>query len=249
MSVNVPITKRELLGKMKKIGGLLHDDEALLLYRFGKEARNGVIVEIGSFKGKSTICLANGSNDGQGVKVYAIDPHMGDLSYHEWEKHKNAAPSKQEFRKNIIESGIKDYVYPLYITSKEAFTKVKEPVEVLFIDGDHRYKSVLADYKNWSKKMVVGGVMAFHDSFSWEGVIETVDEHVFSDPNFVCVGFANSITYFEKVSKRDFSDNVRNVYWLAIRIVYTKIVFMHLPKWVIGPLKKVNGFLMRLFAG
>lgn len=36
-----------------------------------------MIVEIGSWKGKSTIWIANGSKDGRNIKVYAIDPHIG----------------------------------------------------------------------------------------------------------------------------------------------------------------------------
>jgi len=35
----------------------------------------GVILEIGSFKGKSTISLALGSMAVNGEKVYAVDPH------------------------------------------------------------------------------------------------------------------------------------------------------------------------------
>lgn len=39
----------------------------------------------------------------------------------------------------------------------------KEPVHLLFIDGDHRYKTVRADIANWSPRVAPGGVMLFHD--------------------------------------------------------------------------------------
>jgi hypothetical protein len=36
-----------------------------------------VLVEIGSWKGRSTICIAIGSKAGKKNKCYAIDPHTG----------------------------------------------------------------------------------------------------------------------------------------------------------------------------
>jgi predicted O-methyltransferase YrrM len=37
------------------------------------------------------------------------------------------------------------------------------PVDLLFIDGNHDYAAVLRDYLDWSPKLRVGGVMALHD--------------------------------------------------------------------------------------
>ena len=248
MSLIEPITKKELLKNIEHIDGLLSNEEAWLLYKLATNAVDGAIVEIGSFKGKSTICLAHGTHDGFKQRIYAIDPHMGDLSYHEWELHKNAAPSKEEFIKNIKNSKVGFYAYPLFATSQQAFTMVKQKVSLVFIDGDHRYEGVLSDYKNWKKKMPFGGVMAFHDSFSWEGVIKTIDNHVFKDKEFVCTGFANSITYFEKVNGRTYFDSFRNYFWSGLRLIYVEIVFMHLPKWILKPLKIINSLLMKIIS-
>ena len=61
------------------IGGWLTPKEGRLLYDLARRCTGrGVIVEIGSWKGKSTIWLANGSRRGAGVKVYAIDPHTAE---------------------------------------------------------------------------------------------------------------------------------------------------------------------------
>lgn len=58
------------------IEGWLADVEGALLYSLARKCNaNGVIVEIGSWKGKSTIFIAKGSEAGQRVRVYAIDPH------------------------------------------------------------------------------------------------------------------------------------------------------------------------------
>lgn len=227
------------INKIEKIEGLLSDDEARLLYKLAREVKKGVIVEIGSYKGKSTVCLAQGSKDGKGQTVYAIDPHLGDLSLK-----KNSAPSKEDFKKNVVGNGLQRFVKPLYFTSKEAFPKIKQPIGLLFIDGDHRYKGVLADYRNWSKKLCYGGIVAFHDSFSWEGVIKTIDSHVIKNHEFVCLGFANSITYFMKAKKTDWLDHYNNWVFLMVRKVYVTIVFLHLPGFILKPLKSINRFVM-----
>jgi hypothetical protein len=39
----------------------------------------------------------------------------------------------------------------------------KEPVHLLFIDGDHHYKFVMGDLNNWASKVVPGGVVVLHD--------------------------------------------------------------------------------------
>lgn len=38
-----------------------------------------------------------------------------------------------------------------------------EPVDLLFIDGDHTYKGVRADYESYSPLVRPGGLVAFHD--------------------------------------------------------------------------------------
>ena len=44
-----------------------------LLYEMAKEAKGGMIVELGSFRGSGTIILCRGSSDGNGMPVYSID--------------------------------------------------------------------------------------------------------------------------------------------------------------------------------
>jgi len=61
-----------------KINGHLSDKEGEFLYSTAKKCLGkGAIVEIGCWKGKSTVYLASGSKAGNNIKVYAIDPHQG----------------------------------------------------------------------------------------------------------------------------------------------------------------------------
>src|SRR5687768_10612282 len=64
--------------KAAEVEGWLARGEGKLLYRLSKQCTGrGVIVEIGSWKGKSTTWLGLGSCAGKGVQVHAIDPHTG----------------------------------------------------------------------------------------------------------------------------------------------------------------------------
>ena len=66
---------REFTSKMR---GWLAPAEGELLYNLAKNCTGkGVIVEIGSWVGKSTVHLAAGSQEGSQVPVFAVDPHTG----------------------------------------------------------------------------------------------------------------------------------------------------------------------------
>src|SRR5574337_1383187 len=70
--------KAELRELARGIEGWLGDREGEVLYDLARKCTGrGAIVEIGSWKGKSTIWLAKGSKAGNGVKVYAVDTHTG----------------------------------------------------------------------------------------------------------------------------------------------------------------------------
>src|SRR5712691_13572252 len=58
------------------VPGWLTDEEGEALYDLARACTGkGVIVEIGSWVGKSTICLGRGSLAGASVPIYAVDPH------------------------------------------------------------------------------------------------------------------------------------------------------------------------------
>ena len=80
----------DIKNKITSVEGWLAPEEVEFLYRQAKKLENkGVIVEIGSYKGKSTICLAGGSEAGKSIKVYAVDPYITDF------EHKNSMNPNQ----------------------------------------------------------------------------------------------------------------------------------------------------------
>ncbi len=159
------------------IDGWLSDLEGAALYHAAAYGPSeGAIVEIGSFKGKSTIWLANGSERTGREQVHAIDTHLGSPEHQaggEFSSHMPAEGTTEAvFRKNIAKSGVENRVVPLVMSSAVALSSWQEPIRLLFIDGAHEYEDVKADFIGWHKHVVSGGLIAFHDVDQWDGFTE-----------------------------------------------------------------------------
>src|SRR6476646_2578882 len=130
----------------------------------------GQIVEIGSFRGRSTIVLARAIK--ADVTLIAIDPHAGtDRGPQEIEGfEEHAAADFDVFRTNLEHAGVSDKVRHLRKFSSEAIADVPEPIDLLYIDGAHRFRPALDDIRLWSEKLEPGGTLLIHDSFSSIGV-------------------------------------------------------------------------------
>ena len=140
----------------RTIDGWLSEPQGRALYHAAKMTRGrGVIVEIGSWKGRSTVWLAAGAQ-AVGRRIYAIDPHCGS-------RENPAANTLAEFQENIRRAGLADVVEPLVMTSIEAAATIADPVELLFIDGDHSLQGARQDAEIWLPRLVCGGVVLMHD--------------------------------------------------------------------------------------
>ena len=129
------------------VPGWLTDEEGEALYELARSCTGrGVIVEIGSWKGKSTICLGLGSKAGESVRIYAIDPHAGYRF--------------GDFKTNMEHAGITELVRPIASLSQSAADIFEEPIELLFVDGSHEYDLVLEDFEKWVPKVIDGQASA-----------------------------------------------------------------------------------------
>ena len=211
------MTPAEVERHVAGIGGWLTPKEGRLLYDLARRCTGrGVIVEIGSWKGKSTIWLANGSRHGAGVPVYAIDPHTAQSDNLATQ---SAVPTFTEFTENIRRAGIADLVHPLVKTSAAAAPEFTQPVELIFIDGAHDYDSVALDLDLWFPRVVDGGTIAFHDTVAWEGPRRLVAERVFRGRWARHAQFVDSTTAAQKVPRNSLADRLRNRYVLALKQV------------------------------
>lgn len=218
---------------VQAIDGWLFPEEASILHQLASESRgSGVIVEIGSWQGKSTVCLGLGSLKGQRKPIYAIDPHTGSCEH---QADRESIWTFDQFRANIEEAGITHLVKPLVKFSNDAIEDVPEPIDLIFIDGAHEYEAVLQDFQNWYPKVPVGGVMAFHDTLGWPGPRRVVRDHLYHSKQFRNVRFVKSITYAEKVECNTFMERLKNrLTWIRHEI-YEAI--FRAANW--APLKRI----------
>jgi len=179
--------------------------------------RKCAIVEVGSWKGKSTIWLGKGSQVGNSVKIYAIDPHTGSSEHR---KVLGKVSTFEEFRRNIKVANVDDVVIPMVKTSEEAAKNFKEVIEFLFLDGAHEYELVKLDFQLWFPKLISGGTIAFHDTIGYSSSADPkklVEEYVFKSKHFRKVGFVGSTTYAQKVEQNCLKDRLRNRYLFFLK--------------------------------
>jgi len=212
------------------VDGFLHDKEGELLYNLAKECRGrGVIVEIGSWKGKSTIWLGKGSQAGKRLKIYAIDPHTGSTEH---KKELGKINTFKEFKRNIKKAKIEKLVIPIVKTSKSAAKDFNKLIELIFIDGDHSYEMVKLDFEMWFPKVIEGGIIAFHDTTNWPGPKKVVSHFVYKSNIFRNVNFIRSITYAKKIEKNSLKDRLRSKYILLIKSLYSNTSTLPLPNLI-----------------
>lgn len=197
------------------IEGWLREAEGMFLYERAQGAQDGAIVEIGSWKGRSTVCLGSGSRDGLRQTVYAIDPHSGAS---EQKKAFGAfLDTFEEFEENIRRAGLQEFVRPIRDTSENAARNFNEPVSFIFIDGAHEYKFVNLDFQLWFPKVVNGGITAFHDSWHRVGPHLTTALLLLFSSEIKNPRLIGTITCFEKVERNSLGDRVRNIVFLLVR--------------------------------
>jgi predicted O-methyltransferase YrrM len=190
------------------VPGWLTDEEGEALYDLAKRCSGrGAIVEIGSWKGKSTICLGLGSRAGAGARIFAVDPHA-DYRF-------------GDFKDNVERAEVADLVTPIASLSQPAAEDFEEPIELLFVDGSHEYDLVLEDFEKWVPKVVDGGWVAFHDTTWTPGPRKVVGQTVYRGRVFKDVKFVvGSLTVGRKVGRNALPDRLHNRYVLAVKTAF-----------------------------
>jgi hypothetical protein len=197
--------------------------EGELLYKLAQQS-TGNIVEIGSWKGYSTIWLAKALKDDvikcrQGnnwvaiqppytgkifKNIYAIDPHTG-AEIHK--KMYGVVDTYNEFLKNIKDAGVDNIVIPVRLKSEDAVKDWSKSIDLLWIDGDHMAAD--KDFDMWYPFVKEGGIIALHDTTTWENP-RKVAMMMYKSGKFKNISRVGSITYAVKTSKVSILDKLDN---------------------------------------
>ena len=186
-----------VVDRVADVQGWMSPGQAATLYDAARRCPpDGTIVEIGSFQGRSTIVLASAAPPG--VAVVAIDPHAGnDRGPQEIDGFaEEAEDDNATFLANLERAGVADRVRHVRMFSDAALAEVSEPIDVLYIDGAHRYAPARDDIRDWGARVGDGGTMLIHDSFSSIGVTLAILRELLLGGRFRYVGRSRSMTIY-----------------------------------------------------
>jgi predicted O-methyltransferase YrrM len=81
-----------------------------------------------------------------------------------------------------------------------------EPIDFLFIDGDHSFEGLRGDWEAWSSLVLAAGVVALHDSCSSKtrnideaGSVQYTDSVIRKDSRFQFVESVDTLSVFRRV--------------------------------------------------
>ena len=196
----------------------------------------GRIVEIGSFRGRSMIAIARSAPEG--AEIVAIDPHAGnDRGPQEIEGFEDeAAVDSKVFLTNLERAGVRDRVTYVRKFSHDALEDVPGPIDLLHIDGAHRYKPASDDIATWGAKVVDGGSVLVHDSFSSVGVTLALASKLAFSGRWRYAGRSRSLAQYvrEPVTGTARVANVgrqlAQLPWFARNLVIKVLIVAKLPK-------------------
>jgi glycosyltransferase involved in cell wall biosynthesis len=165
---------------------------------------NSIIVEIGSWFGRSTSYMGSLIKESdKNIKFYSVDTWEGS---DEEPHHKTISELKSqgknlfdEYLNNLEDCGVSDYVIPVVSTSIDAAKQFDDnSIDFLHIDASHDYENVLADISAWYPKVKPGGLIT-GDDYIWDGVKQAVDEY-FKDKTVITPYADNSfgIVWFHR---------------------------------------------------
>ena len=179
---NIDIKRLEEIKRaVDNIHGWCNMQGGVLLYALALNfAPGNFIVELGSWKGLSTVWLANAvkdRNDGKTL-VYAVDTWEGSSEHKVMLSEYENDQLYKEFLNNISTAGVSDFIIPLRgdtISVSRQWT-VGRGIGLLHIDASHEYDSVREDFEFWSPFVMKGGIIVFDDVPDWPGPSRLITE-------------------------------------------------------------------------
>lgn len=126
-------------------------DEAARLFSVAKSIPGCRALEVGRFSGGSAVLLGTALN-AVGGRLISVDIN----------------DSEDKAIKGFLDRYGLNKVVDLVAADSRVYKVQPESLDLVFIDGDHRYEGVKADFYNLRNALKVGGHLLFHDYFSGE---------------------------------------------------------------------------------
>lgn len=178
---------------MRAAPGFLTEREARFLALITACApAQGTILEIGSFKGKSTVGLASVAQRYGLGPIVSVDPHSApavtDFG------HGSQQSSWGDFQASLRDAGVERSVEAHGAYSRDLARAWTRSIRFLWIDGDHTYRGAKEDLDLFSAHLVPGAIVALHDVLhTFEGPVRVFVEEILTSDAFGPAGVCGSI--------------------------------------------------------
>jgi Methyltransferase domain len=185
-----------ILERMRRVEGWLTDAEGDLLVAgvaraLASTADTAVVVEVGSYCGRSTVVLGSVVQAlAPSRRVYAIDPHEGEVGAADI-RVTRTAPTLARFNRTIAESGLNDVVESIQQRPYERAWD--REIAFLLVDGLHDYANVSRDLLHFEAWLVDGGYVAFHDYADYYPGVKAVVSELLATRRYERVELAESL--------------------------------------------------------
>jgi len=211
--------------------GWLTDAQAARLWSAGVRSRPaGAAVEIGSFRGRSTVVLALAAGS-----VVAIDPHAGsDRGPQEIAADAGRGDADHDaFRANLAAAGVAGRVRHVRRFSDAAHADVDGPISLLYVDGAHRFGPARSDLRGWGDRVAPGGTMLVHDAFSSVGVTLALFAVCAGSREWRYRGRTGSLAEYERRagSPRDVVRHLAELPWFARNLAIKALILAGRRRW------------------
>jgi hypothetical protein len=164
------------LDKATSIQGWMNDEELRWLHEIA--LKYNTIVEIGSWKGKSTYALCSANH----AKIVTVDHFKGSSNERQSSHHEaTQIDISAIFWENCGE--FKNMTQLKMTSPKAAKLFEDNSIDVVFIDGNHTHRGVMTDLNAWypkTKQMICGHdidmIRSSLNNFFEDGAIKSVEE-------------------------------------------------------------------------
>ena len=170
-------------------------------------------LEIGSFKGRSTVAIAYVTRELDLGTLVAVDPHTSPATTDPDLRGK--ATSYDDFVANLKLAGVFERVEIKRAYSYDLARHWNDSIRFLWVDGDHTAVGAKADIDLFKPFLADGAIVAMHDVLgTFEGALKVFVEEILDSDDFGAAGFTGSIGWAQYRPREGRSARFRWRRWL-----------------------------------